>query len=327
MEVTLGLSILSHSAAPVSQDMSIAGKRAGLDGERSSLFYQAIRIIKEMREKSNGKYPRWAVWENVTGAMSSNNGEDFRCVLEAFCKIKDADAHVPKPAKWRNAGLILGGDYSVAWRTLDAAGWGVPQRRKRIFLVADLADECAGKVLFISEGMSGYSAQSIRAWQGAAGNSEESAGAAGRTTTGEGQLAATLYAAYGTKWNEKTGAMNGDNFVAEFLVLNDQGGNRMDVTEEVTATLRAEAHHPPVVMESAGFCTEHSAKARSIGYEEENPQRFEPVLFRQRLRLSIIQQTAGSGFPKVEMFRQYAAVPGRAAIMFRCSWRRMFPSH
>ena len=228
------------------QDMSIAGKRSGLDGSRSSLFYEAIRIVKEMREKTNGEKPRWLCWENVPGAFSSNKGSDFKAVLEAVIGIKEPSAQVPPPEKngWPYADLYLGDGWSVAYRVLDAQYWGVPQRRARIFLVADLAGERAPEVLFKSEGLSGYTPQGFRAWQGAACNPQNCAGAAGGADEGSGGC----------------------------LVLNDQGGNRMDVTEEVTATLRAEAHHPPVVLDepaAAGFCTEHSAKARSIGYEEE----------------------------------------------------------
>ena len=215
------------------QDMSIAGKREGLGGSRSNLFYQAVRIVKEMRCKTDGRYPRFVVWENVPGAFSSNKGKDFKAVLEEICKVKDPCVYVPESAKWQNAGEILGDGYSVAWRVFDAQFWGVPQRRKRIYLVADFAGVCAGKILFESEGVSGYTPQGFKSWQGTASDLKEGAGAAGR------------------------------------LCLNDQGGNRMDVTEDVTCTLRAESHHPPCVMESAGFCTEHSAKARSIGYEEE----------------------------------------------------------
>lgn len=141
------------------QDMSIAGKRSGLDGARSSLFYEAVRIIKEMRCATNGKYPRYCVWENVPGAFSSNGGEDFRCVLESLCKIKDETVSVPQYEGWTTAGYIMAKDFSIAWRVLDAQYWGVPQRRKRIYLVADLDSERAGKILFESEGVSGYSSE------------------------------------------------------------------------------------------------------------------------------------------------------------------------
>ena len=156
------------------QDMSIAGKRDGLGGSRSSLFYEAVRIIKEMRCKTNGQKPRFIVWENVPGAFSSNKGEDFRAVLEEVCKIKDESVSVPKPNKWNRAGKIMGDGFSVAWRQFDAQFWGVPQRRKRIYLVADFAGWCAGKILFESEGLSGYSKTSISSWQGSAAAVRES---------------------------------------------------------------------------------------------------------------------------------------------------------
>lgn len=150
------------------QDMSIAGKREGLSGGRSSLFYEAVRIIKEMRCKTDGKYPRFVVWENVPGAFSSNKGEDFREVLKSLCEIKSTDVTVPEPpkGKWKNAGNIVADDFSIAWRVLDAQYWGVPQRRKRIYLVADFTGECAGKILFESEGLSGYSQKGVFSWQG-----------------------------------------------------------------------------------------------------------------------------------------------------------------
>ena len=216
-------------------DMSIAGRRAGLDGKQSSLFYQAIRIIQEMREATHGRYPRYIVWENVPGAFSSNKGEDFKAVLEAVIGIKEPGAQVPMPEKnlWPYADLYLGEQWSVAYRTLDAQYWGVPQRRRRIYLVADFAGWGAGQVLFESEGLSGYSAEGFRAWQRAAGDSAVGAGAAG-------------------------------------VCLNDQGGSCMDVSSEVAATLRAENHgHPPCVLDAAGFCTEHSADSRGIGFEQE----------------------------------------------------------
>ena len=165
------------------QDMSIAGKRDGLGGSRSSLFYEAVRIIKEMRCKTDGRKPRFIVWENVPGAFSSNKGEDFRAVLEEVCKIKDESVSVPKPNIWNRAGKIMGDNYSVAWRQFDAQFWGVPQRRKRIYLVADFADWCAGKILFESEGLSGYSKESIQSWQSSASAFRE-----GTQDTGSGLM-------------------------------------------------------------------------------------------------------------------------------------------
>lgn len=251
-------------------DMSVAGKRAGLDGRQSCLFYQAIRIVKEMRCATDGKYPRFIVWENVPGAFSSNRGEDFKAVLEAVCSVKGEGVSVPEPpkGKWANAGNIVGDGFSLAWRVLDAQFWGVPQRRKRIYLVADFAGRSAGKVLFESEGVSGYSAEGFRAWQGAAGGAAEGSGAAG---IGFDRYNGNLTYDMAQSLNATAGS-SGDNQPMVFqqtTVLNDQGGQRMDVTDDVTCTLRAEAHHPPCVLEAAGFCTEHSAKARGIGYEEE----------------------------------------------------------
>ena len=146
------------------QDMSIAGKREGLDGSRSNLFREQIRIVKEMREsdKADGRRgievrPRYMVWENVPGAFSSNKGEDFRCVLEEICRVADAEVSIPRPSKkkWSGQGAIMGDGYSVAWRTLDAQYWGVPQRRKRIYLVADFGGESAPQILFEQNSLRG----------------------------------------------------------------------------------------------------------------------------------------------------------------------------
>lgn len=217
------------------QDLSIGGRRSGLDGSRSVLFFEAVRIITEMRKATHDQYPKWAVWENVPGALSSRHGRDFREVLQSLVRVKEPAADVPLPesGRWNGAGEIMGDGYSLAWRVLDAAqGWGVPQRRKRIFLVLHLDGQRAGKVLFESEGLSGYSPPRSEAWQGAAGAAEDSAGAAS-------------------------------------LVLNDQGGARMDVLTGESTALRAQANgHAPVVL-TGGFCTEHSAGSRGVGYEDE----------------------------------------------------------
>lgn len=169
------------------QDLSVAGKRAGLDGERSGLFIEAIRIIKEMRDETSKRAdehvrPRYAVWENVPGAYSSNKGEDFRVVLEELCRIKDGDAHVPRPAggKWSNAGAVVGDGYSVAWRTLDAQFWGVPQRRRRIYLVADLGGERAAEILFEREGLRGSFKTGREMWEALRRDIAEGVGATDR---------------------------------------------------------------------------------------------------------------------------------------------------
>ena len=238
------------------QDMSVAGKRSGLDGSRSSLFFEAIRIIKEMRGATDGKYPRYIVWENVPGAFSSNKGQDFRAVLEEVCKVKDAEVSVPFPGKWENAGRIMGNGYSVAWRQFDAQFWGVPQRRKRIYLVADFAGGSAGKILFESEGLSGYSAEGFRSWQTAAGTSAEGSGETGSySVDGYNSSVDEVVATLGVNCGVSTGR-NG------VMVLNDQGGNRMDVTEDMTCTLRAESHHPPLVFEN------HSQDSRYTGPQD-----------------------------------------------------------
>ena len=169
------------------QDLSIAGKRAGLKHEangdeettRSGLFMEAVRIIKEMREATNGSYPRFALWENVPGAFSSNKGEDFRVVLEELIKIVEPEAVMPAvPAKgWAYADSYVGDGWSLAYRVFDAQYWGVPQRRRRIHLVLDLGGKCARKVLFEREGLRGYFAEGRTTWQGAAGDAESGIGA------------------------------------------------------------------------------------------------------------------------------------------------------
>ena len=226
------------------QDMSVAGRRAGLDGSRSNLFYEAVRIAKEMREATNGRYPTWLCWENVPGAFSSNSGSDFKAVLDEIRKIKDPEADTPRPARWPNAGCILADDHSVAWRVLNAQHFGVPQRRKRIYLVCDLAGQRAGKVLFESEGVSGYTPQGFRSWQRAAGASKEGSGETGIFTDGYNGEIDTVVSTLGVNCGMSTGR-NG------VMVLNDQGGSFMNVSEDVTGTLRAQMDgHPPVVIDA-----------------------------------------------------------------------------
>lgn len=153
------------------QDLSIAGKRAGLAGQRSGLFMEAVRIIKQMQEATNGEYPKYAVWENVPGAFSSNKGKDFLAVLEELIRIKEPAISLPEPpkSKWSKAGEVSGSGWSLAWRTMDAQYWGVPQRRLRISLVLDLTGQRAGEILFEPESLRGHFAPSITPGQATAG--------------------------------------------------------------------------------------------------------------------------------------------------------------
>lgn len=177
MVLRLSLSRVLLVVHLVSQDLSIAGKRAGLAGERSGLFMEMIRVIKEMRDATNGECPKFAIWENVRGALSSNNGEDFRCVLEEFAHIVEADATIPKPSgkggKWSKSGAISGNGWSLAWRLFDAQYWGVPQRRQRIALVMDFRGQRAAEILFERTGVPGNPDESIPTWQSFARITEE----------------------------------------------------------------------------------------------------------------------------------------------------------
>ena len=166
------------------QDLSVAGKQLGIhEGQRSNLFFEAVRIIKEMRNADEargrtGKHirPRFAVWENVPGAFSSNKGADFKAVLQALASVRENGVSIPQPKKWGGAGCVVGNGWSIAWRVYDAQYWGVPQRRKRIYLVADFGSERAGEILFERESVRGYSAQGGEAREGAAADAERSVG-------------------------------------------------------------------------------------------------------------------------------------------------------
>ena len=261
------------------QDLSIAGKRAGIhDGDRSNLFFQAIRIIKEMRDATNGRYPRYCVWENVPGAFSSHGGDAFKAVLEAVIGIKEKGIEVPSPEnhRWPKSDVYLGNGWSVAYRVFDAQYWGVPQRRASIYLVADFAGGSAGEVLFKSEGLSGYSPQSVSTWQGAAGGAEEGAGeTGGRSDTGGRTLCLNPQGNSGVGVTEdKALALVAQDHGNHPAVLHAVGidGYNAAVTDDTVATLGVNCGMSTGrngVLQAAGFSTEHSAKARSIGYEEE----------------------------------------------------------
>lgn len=211
------------------QDLSVAGKRAGLkhtengdeETTRSGLFMEAVRIIKEMREKSGGKYPTFAVWENVPGAFSSNKGVDFKTVLEELIRVAEPEAPpLPAPGKngWPYADCIVGDGWSVAWRVFDAQYWGVPQRRRRIYLVADFGGERAGKILFEREGLRGYFAEGRTPWKGTPAHAGGSPAVADR----EGELIPyTLKIRSGCEGGGK-GALIQCNLSATLATNNDQ---------------------------------------------------------------------------------------------------------
>lgn len=269
------------------QDMSVAGKRAGLkhtavgdeETTRSGLFLEAIRIIKEMRVKTNGIYPRFAVWENVPGAFSSNRGEDFRLVLEEFIKITEPDAVMPAvpQAGWAYADCISGDGWSLAYRVFDAQHWGVPQRRRRIYLVADFRGECAGKILFEREGVRGYFETGRTPWQGIAVDAQNCAGADDRA----GEVPYTLKIRSGCEGGGKgalvqkdksaTLATNNDQYLFQPIIVDSIGGKAETAWHGDTAPCLKATHYknPPCITVSAGFCPEESAKTRGVGYAEE----------------------------------------------------------
>lgn len=261
------------------QDLSVAGKRAGLKHEtngdeettRSGLFMEAVRIIKEMREATNGVYPTFALWENVPGAFSSNRGEDFRVVLEELVKIVEPSATVPpiEGGKWPYSDAIMGSGFSIAYRTFDAQYWGVPQRRRRIYLVADFRGERAPKILFEREGLRGYPPQGGSPWQGITRNAEESSGTAdseGISVTTPSYLlkirggvevdSAGHKAGKGPLIQEEVSATLGvsqDQYLftpTDKNILDDQGGQQITVRNDgKSPTLRAETHgNLPCVM-------------------------------------------------------------------------------
>ncbi len=276
------------------QDLSVAGKRAGLEGERSGLFRTAIRLVHELRART-GK-PRYFVWENVPGAFSSNKGHDFRAVLE---EISQTSIPMPGSGKWANAGVVSWGNGSLAWRVLDAQYWGVPQRRKRIFLVADFAGQSAGEILFEPESVSGDSAESQGTGQSIAtdaGAGVESTSRVATLTMRSGkpggdkgplvkeelslalstQNTQTVFTG-GFKYRNhdevvreirgnktqtlKARAGTGGNNTPIVQCLNDQGGNVMDVSDKAD-TLRAESHgHEPIV---------HTICGNIIGRDNQN---------------------------------------------------------
>ncbi|MEQ2924991.1 DNA cytosine methyltransferase, partial [Ruthenibacterium lactatiformans] len=253
------------------QDLSIAGLRAGLAGARSGLFMEQLRVIREMRDADRARgrtalavRPRYMLWENVPGAFSSYDGEDFRAVLEETARVAEPDVSIPRPeaGPWKSAGHVLGGNFSIAWAVYDAEFFGVAQRRRRIFLVADLAGHSAAEILFEREGLPGYIAAKRRTWEDIAAAAGIRRADAGGAEGGAGTRALTAYAAngrdevrpmYGTAATitAHPGLRQETILLEREVCLNDQGGMRMGVSEGVSGTLRADmGGHPPIVLGS-----------------------------------------------------------------------------
>lgn len=261
----------------VRQDLSIAGKRAGLAGARSGLFMEQVRIVKEMREtdKRNGRTgdmvrPRYLVWENVVGAFSSNKGKDFAAVLEEIIKIVEPETpgiEVPEKGwpTWGGYHDEVGGRWSVVWRTHDAQYWGVPQRRRRISVVADFGGDTASEIQFDGESLPGDITASGASGEGFAETAEAGASYAVRIRGGcdgggKGALVQT----------EKSGTLGTGNDQTIFCMATQQGGSELrtdDRAPTLTAAAGMSGNNQPVVC--AGFKLGNSEQARSIGYQEE----------------------------------------------------------
>ena len=218
------------------QDLSIAGKRKGLNGERSGLFRTAVELVRRMRIRTGGRYPRFFVWENVPGAFSSNKGADFRAVLE---EIGQTEIPMPPNGKWANAGLAELPKCDIAWRVLDAQYWGVPQRRRRIFLVADFATDgrCAGEILFEPEGVSRDTAESPGEREGTARGTEDYARTSGAITS----------------WDVQSRRIYDENGTMAALYSGDGQGT----------------HNGAVLIRAAGFIGKAAPSAGNIGYTRE----------------------------------------------------------
>ena len=234
------------------QDLSVAsGKRLGLAGERSGLFLEAVRIIREMQEATNGEYPKFALWENVPGALSSSSRRDFKAVLEAFTK---AEVPMPGSGRWANAGMVRGRGADLAWCVYDAQYFGTAQRRRRIFLIADFRGQRSGEILFVPKSLSGYFAAGGTPRQGPAAYAQSGAGTAG---AGDVIPAISMRIRCGCEGGgkgpllqiEKSGTLATGNDQYLFApkdaveILNDQGGDSLCVEKGgVSPTLRSQTH-------------------------------------------------------------------------------------
>ena len=236
------------------QDLSIAGNRAGLAGERSGLFMGAVKVIKNMLVNTFGQHPKFDVWENVPGAFSSNKGEDFRVVLEELARVKDPEISIPRPdsGKWAKAGLIAGDGWSIAWRTFDAQFWGTPQRRKRIALVMDFGGQRAEEILFERQGVSGHIEPSIPPWQGIARNPAD-------CVDGYDQPVSTTLPINDKATRYKGGGRSRNH---------DGSGNGLGVGKDTDPMFTLTAGDSHAVC-CAVFTAGQGAKANGIGWEEE----------------------------------------------------------
>ena len=277
------------------QDLSVAGKRAGLAGERSGLFVEAVRIIKEMRLSTDGLYPTFAIWENVPGAFSSNGGEDFRAVLEELACVKQPDASIPRPprgGRWSKAGAIAGNGWSLAWRQLDAQYWGktiydsrtgsvlrmgTPQRRKRIALVADFGGQRAGEILFEREGLPGHFDESVQ-------TREEATGFAGNCPSGNDSMVgevipintqiATRYKSLG----ERTGLGVGESGDPAYtLQATHEHGVCYCIQGNVADRLGSTKMNGAGVAENVSY-TLNTVDHHAVAYAAENGENFQPVV-------------------------------------------------
>ena len=254
------------------QGLSMAGKRQGLADERSGLFSEAIRIIREMQEVTNHQYPKYAVWENVPGALSSNRGYDFKAVLEAFTKT---EIPFPSSGRWTNAGMVRGNGVDLAWCVYDAQHFRTAQRRRRVFLIADLTGKCAGQILFVPKSLRRYFEAGGTPRQAASLHAAKCAGATDAGIDGyngaiTGEKAATL----GVNCGMSTGR-NGVLQSTDIEILNDQGGNNLSIEKGgVSPTLRSETHgNLPIVVKTdedkaAAFMAGQSPSAGGIAYSE-----------------------------------------------------------
>jgi len=238
------------------QDLSVAGKRAGLAGARSGLFGEAIRIIEDMRSATNGEYPTWAIWENVPGALSSNDGLDFKAVLQSF-----ANTEVPMPhtKRWAGAGMVRGGRCDIGWRVLDAQFWGIPQRRRRIFLVADFGGRRAAEILFKPEGLRGHFAPGGTAGKGLAGRAGNGPSPANDNRPVAANDNAVTYDARGNGDGSTVNTLTGDhqNRVTDYTALavhqNQIGEVRTgDVANTLNTNSNASGRNAPLICVAHG---------------------------------------------------------------------------